>query len=224
MTETRALGGAGSAGRGPERADTGERAGAGSGSGRRARITTWKGRVQMRRWTGRAGEPQPGGCGREGVAAASGALRTSRSEPGAGRGRGRALTVRSGAPRWSRCHRPKPRRAQPPQQQVAPPRPPRSILTPTRAPQPRATAPPPKMASPAPRPPHNAARRDVIHPRAAGRGSGETEAEVHDAGLSRILWSACNRLWLGGLIRHTSRDRGGGRMPGGQGTPSAARS
>lgn len=173
MTETGALRGAGSAGRGPERADTIERAGAGSGSGRRARIATWKGRVQMRRWTGRAREPQPGGCGREGVAAASGALRTSRSEPGAGRGRGRALTVRSGAPRSSRCHRPRPRRAQPPQQQAAPPRPPRSILTPTRAPQPRATAPPPKMASPAPRPPHNAARRDVIHPPPRGGAQGK---------------------------------------------------
>lgn len=30
---------------------------------------------------------------------------------------------------------------------------------------------PPKMASPAPRPPHNAVRRDVTHPRTAGRGS-----------------------------------------------------
>lgn len=34
-------------------------------------------------------------------------------------------------------------------------------------------APPPKMASPAPSPPHNAARRDVTRPRAAGRGSGK---------------------------------------------------
>lgn len=88
---------------------------------------------------GKVQKPQPGGCRREGVAAASGALRTSRAEPGAGRGPGRALTVRSGAPRSSRCHRPRPRGAQPPQQQAAPPQPPRSILTPTRAPQPRAT-------------------------------------------------------------------------------------
>lgn len=84
-------------------------------------------------------KPQPGGCRRERVAAADGALRTSRAEPGAGRGPGRALTVRSEAPRSSRCHRPRPRRAQPPQQQATPPQPPRSILTPTRAPQPRAT-------------------------------------------------------------------------------------
>lgn len=49
-------------------------------------------------------------------------------------------------------------------------------------PDPRSAAsrhpPPPKMASPAPRPPHNAVRRDVTRPRAAGRGSGETEAGV----------------------------------------------
>lgn len=84
-------------------------------------------------------KPPPGGCRRERVAAASGALRTSRAEPGAGRGPGRALTVRSGAPRSSRCHRPRPRGAQPPQQQAAPPQPPRSILTLTRAQQPHAT-------------------------------------------------------------------------------------
>lgn len=88
---------------------------------------------------GKVQKPQPGGCRRERVAAAAGALRTSRAEPGAGRGPGRALTVRSEAPRSSRCHGPRPRRAQPPQQQATPPQPPRSILTPTRAPQPRAT-------------------------------------------------------------------------------------
>lgn len=161
-------------GEGTERADTGERAGAGSGPGAEDQARRLQGPGADAALAGKG----PGAAARRlragrGRAAASGALRTSRSEPGAGRGPGRALTVRSGAPRSSRCHRPRPRRAPPPQQQAAPPRPPRSILAPTRAPQPRATAPPPKMASPAPRPPHNAARRDVTRPRAAGRGSGE---------------------------------------------------
>lgn len=73
-----------------------------------------------------------------------GRVRSTAHEPrgargGAGTGPGHALTVRSGAPRSSRCHGPRPRRAQPPQQQAAPPQPPRSILTLTCAPQPRAT-------------------------------------------------------------------------------------
>lgn len=62
-------------------------------------------------------------------------------------------------------------------------------------PDPRSAAsrhpPPPKMASPAPRPPHNAVRRDVTRPRAAGRGSGETEAGVRSPELSRSLSNLC---------------------------------
>lgn len=42
--------------------------GRGLGPGRRTRLAGCKGRVQMRRWPGRDREPQPGGCGREGVA------------------------------------------------------------------------------------------------------------------------------------------------------------
>lgn len=205
-------------GEGTERADSGERAGAGSGPGAEDQARRLQGPGADAALAGKG----PGAAARRlragrGRAAASGALRTSRSEPGAGRGPGRALTVRSGAPRSSRCHRPRPRRAPPPQQQAAPPRPPRSILAPTRAPQPRATAPPPKMASPAPRPPHNAARRDVTRPRAAGRGSG---------GKLRPGWSAipapCGNLAAaGGRPRPGSLTRRAWRDGGGEGCPAA---
>lgn len=80
----------------------------------------------------------------------------------------------------------------------------------------------PKMASPAPRPPHNAVRRDVTRPRAAGRGSGETEA-----GVRRLPHQPLIRVWApqtGRLCSSRLHPRRTGRMPGGQGPPSAARS
>lgn len=98
--------------------------------------------MQRRRWTERSrslGLEDAGGKGSRPRLEHCAPAARSPGRGGTGRGPGRALTVRSGAPRSSRCHRPRPRRAQPPQQQAAPPQPPRSILTLTRAPQPRAT-------------------------------------------------------------------------------------
>lgn len=109
---------------------------------------------------------------------------------GAGRSRGRALTVRSGAPRSSRCHRPRSRGAQPSQQQAAPPRPPRSILSLTRAPQPRNTLRRRKWRRrrrARPTMPCAVTSPTLAPPGGAQKVQGETEAEICSPALSRSL-------------------------------------
>lgn len=188
VTRDRSTEGRGRSGeeREPQGADRDGKAGEGCGFWRRSKISAWKGRVQMRRWTERSRSLSPEDAGGKGSRP-----RLEHCAPAArSPGRGGDRAAHSPSDRESRARRAVTGRGS--QSSAASAASGASAAAPQHPhPDPRSAAsrhpPPPKMASPAPRPPHNAVRRDVTRPRAAGRGSGETEAGVRSGELSTSL-------------------------------------